>query len=357
MLRISSTLRKSSSRWIGVAVLAATAVVDSGCSALAVRLGLRVRLDTVPVTSASASLVSTRDGSKVTALGPGQSARLVIVATTAAGKQFVTVGAGRGKVAFDNYSIEASIVQVSKRGKVSLSSDPRVSDGKVGHLRISPTAHPDVVTELDVSPRYDLPFVADFSGTSGSDGSDGLDGLDGMSGSDGAPGTVDPTTGAVGSPGPGGAGTNGGNGGDGSNGQDGSPGEDVHAWIRLEPGPKPLLQIKVSGTSRRQALYLVDPNGGSLRIVSNGGSGGRGGHGGRGGRGGSGGNGSPTGTSGIDGSPGSDGMSGSDGLAGAIVLSVDPDARQYMKCISWSNRGRAGMGAERTTIEPVAALW
>jgi hypothetical protein len=350
-------LRKSSSQWIGVAVLAVTFVADSGCSALALRLGLRVRLDTVPVTAASAALVSSRDGAKVTALGPGQSARLVIVASTADGKQFATVGAGKGKVAFDNYSIEASVVQVSKRGKVSLSPDPRVSDGKVAHLRISPTAHPEVVAELDVPARYDLPFVADFSGSSGFNGSDGLDGLDGLAGANGTPGTVDPTTGAVGNPGPGGSGANGGNGGDGSNGQDGSRGEDVHAWIRLEPGPKPLLQIKVSSSSRREAFYLVDPNGGSLEIVSNGGSGGRGGHGGRGGRGGAGGSGFPNGTSGMDGMSGSDGRSGSDGLAGAITLSVDPAAQPYIKCINWLNQGRAGMGTERTTIEPVAPLW
>lgn len=338
-------------------MLAITVAGASGCSALAVRLGMRVRLDTVPVTSASASLVSRRDGSKVTALGPGQSASLVVTATTADGKQFVTAGAGKGKVAFDNYSIEASIVQVSKRGLVSLSADPRVSDGKVGHLRISPTAHPDVVAEVDVPPRYDLPFVVDFSGSSGFDGPEGLDGLDGMSGSPGTPGTVDPTTGAVGNPGPGGPGTSGGNGGDGSAGGDGSPGEDVHAWIRLEPGPRPLLQIKVSGSSRRQEFYLVDPNGGSLRIVSNGGAGGRGGHGGKGGRGGAGGNGFPNGLSGTDGSPGSDGRPGSDGLAGAITLSIDPAAQPYMKCVSWLNRGRAGPGTVRTTVEPVAALW
>jgi len=350
-------LLKSLGRRIGVAVLAVTVIACTGCSALAVRLGLRVRLDTVPVTSASASLVSSRDGSKVTALGPGQSARLVVVATTADGKQFVTVGAGKGKVAFDNYIIEAAVVQVSRRGKVSLSSDPRVSDGKMGHLRISPAAHPDVVAELDVSPRYDIPYIADFSGTSGTDGFDGTNGLDGLSGSDGTPGTVDPATGAVGNPGPGSPGANGGNGGNGSNGGDGWPGEDVHAWIRLEPGPKPLLQIKVSGSSRRQVFYLVDPNGGSLRIVSNGGSGGRGGHGGRGGRGGSGGNGSPNGISGTDGMPGSDGQQGSDGAGGAIILSVDPAAQPYIKCISWLNWGRGGMGAERTTIEPVAALW
>jgi hypothetical protein len=350
-------LRRSFSHWMGIVMLAVTAVGGSGCSALAVRLGLRVPLDTLPVASASASLVSRRDGSKVTALGPGQSARLVIAATTSDGKQFVTVGAGSGKVAFDNYSIEASVVQVSKRGTVSLASDPRVSDGKIGHLRISSMAHPEVVTELDVPARYDLPFVADFSGSSGINGADGTDGIDGMSGAAGTPATVDPTTGVVGNPGTGGSGTNGGNGGDGSNGEAGSPGEDVHAWIRLESGPKPLLQIKVSSGSRRQAFYLVDPNGGSLRIVSNGGAGGRGGHGGRAGRGGSGGSGFPNGTSGMDGIPGMDGLSGSDGLAGAITLSVDPAAQPYMKCISWSNQGRAGTGSGRTTIEPVAALW
>src|SRR3569833_785085 len=350
-------LRRSLGRWIGVAVLAVTILADCGCSTLAVRLGLRVRLDTVPVTSLSASLVSSRDESKVLALGPGQSARLVIVATTAAGKQFVTSGAGRGKVAFDNYRIEASIVQVSKRGKVSLSSDPRVSDGKVGHVRISPAAYPDVVTQIDVPARYDLAFVADFSGSSGSNGLDGTDGFDGMSGPDGLPGAVDPATGVVGSPGPRSPSTNNRNRSNESNGGDGSPGEDVHAWIRLEPGPKPLLQIKVSSSSRREAFYLVDLSGGSFRIVSNGGSGGHGGHGGRAGRGGSGGIGSPNGTSGTVGIPGSDGLAGCDGLAGSIILSVDPDAQQYMKCISWLNRGRAGPGIERTTIEPVAELW
>lgn len=184
-----------------------------------------------------------------------------------------------------------------------------------------------------------------------------MDGFDGMAGAPGTPGTVDPKTGAVGNPGPGGPGTNGGNGGNGSAGGDGSPGEDVHAWIRLEPGPRPLLQIKVSGSSRRQEFYLVDPKGGTLKIVSNGGPGGRGGHGGKGGRGGSGGDGFPGGTSGVDGTAGLDGPSGSDGLAGAITLSIDPEAQPYMQCVSWLNRGRAGMGAVRTIIEPVAALW
>ena len=86
----------------------------------------------------------------------------------------------------------------------------------------------------------------------------------------------------TGNPGPGGNGTDGGNGGDGSDGQDGSPAPPVHAWIRLESSTKPLLQIKVSGGSR-ESLYIVDPSGGSLKVLANGGAGGRGGSGGRGG--------------------------------------------------------------------------
>src|ERR1700722_1514879 len=190
------------SRWGGITALVFVFVPLAGCSSLAVWLGLRVRLDKLPVTTVSASMVSKRGGPTVSALGPGQSARLVLIATTLDGKQFATVGAGSGKVAFDNYTIEPTIVAVSKRGAVSLSSDPRVSEGKVAHLHIITTAHPEVVTDLDIPVRYDIPFVANFSGSNGSAGSDGTNGLDGSAGSDGSPGSVDPTTGLLGNPGP-----------------------------------------------------------------------------------------------------------------------------------------------------------
>ncbi|MGH8138567.1 MAG: hypothetical protein ACREVV_10285 [Steroidobacteraceae bacterium] len=48
-----------------------------GCSAVAEYLGLQVRLDKIPVTPLSASPVDKRS-SPVVALGPGQSARLVL---------------------------------------------------------------------------------------------------------------------------------------------------------------------------------------------------------------------------------------------------------------------------------------
>jgi hypothetical protein len=62
-----------------------------GCSAIEVGLGLRMRLDKVPVSAVSATL------SPDPGLAPGKPKRLIITATTSDGKQLVTVGAGRGK--------------------------------------------------------------------------------------------------------------------------------------------------------------------------------------------------------------------------------------------------------------------
>jgi len=347
-------------RWLGGALISLALLSTAGCSELAVRLGFRVRLEHKPVTAIAASLKDPRGGSAVGALAPGQSAQLVIVATTADGKQYATVGAGRGKVAFDNYTITATVVQVTGRGNVSLSSDPRVSEGKVAHLRIAPVAHAGVVAELDIPVRYDIPFVANYSGADGASGFNGIDGLDGISGADGAAGSVDPTTGLIGSQGAGGRGSDGTNGGDGSNGHDGSPGLPLHIWVRLEgaTASKPLLQVKVAGGGR-ESLYIVDPQGGSLRVLDDGGAGGRGGSGGRGGRGGSGGQGFPPGMSGLDGQPGSDGRRGNGGAGGTIAVSVDPAAQAYVGRITWSNHsGNGAPGpAAAITVEPVAALW
>jgi hypothetical protein len=319
---------------------------------------VRVRLDTVPVTAISAAIVNASNASQVNALGPGQSARLVITAASEDGKQFVTTGAGHGKVAFDNYTITASIVHVSTSGKVTMPVDPRVSDGQAGQLHIVTVAHPDVTTDLVVPVRYDIAFTADFSGQNGTDGLDGMDGLDGSSGQDGAPPTVDPTTGAAGLAGPGERGSDGGNGTDGSNGGDGAPGQAVHVWMRLVPGPRPLLQVKAAGVLKTQ-LFLVDPNGGSLKVVANGGQGGRGGRGGRGGHGGQGGSGFPPGSNGWDGRPGMDGTAGFGGRAGTITVSVDPEAQRYLNCLTLINRSGSGQAGAPPSIheEPVPTLW
>src|SRR5262249_9720310 len=162
--------------------------------------------------------------------------------------------------------------------------DPRVSEGKEALVRITVVGHPDVTTDLNVPLRYDTAFAADFSGKPGLDGIDGTEGLPGV---DGASGSFDPT-----SPSEGGRGSDGLNGSDGTNGGDGEPGEPVHLWVTVEPGTRGFLQVRTASATREQ-LFLIDPNGGSLSVDTNGGPGGRGGRGGKGGRGGSGGGGFP----------------------------------------------------------------
>src|ERR1700733_13653615 len=93
-----------------------------GCSSIEVGLGLRMRLDKVPVTAVSATL------SPEPGLSPGKSGRLIITATTSDAKQFVTVGAGHGNVLFDSFTFAATTVTVNKKGVVSLPADPRLSE-------------------------------------------------------------------------------------------------------------------------------------------------------------------------------------------------------------------------------------
>ena len=333
-------------------------VLLAGCSPIAEKLGLRVRLDAVSVTAVSAHLTAERDHSVLSALGPGQSAQLVIVAADRDGKQWTTVGAGHGNVAFDNYAITADVVQLSHNGKVSMPADPHASEGRVGHLRIVPLGYPAAVAELDIPARYDLGFVADFSGAEGPNGADGIPGSDGIAGVDGAPATVDPVTGLLGTQGPGGAGSSGGNGGAGYDGRDGIPGGKVQVWMKRAPGTPTRLRIKIVGRTKT-LFFLVDPNGGSLRILANGGRGGRGGNGGRGGHGGAGGNGFPPGPSGADGIAGFDGRPGANAAAGTITVSVDPDAQPYLACLNLMNRDGAGSAgpAPSIKVESVADAW
>jgi hypothetical protein len=317
--------------------------VLGGCGSIEVALGLRTRLDKVPVAALSASL-------SPEALSPGESGRLVIVATTTDGKAMATVGAGHGKVLFDSFTFDASVAAVNKKGVVSLSADPRISDGRMPHVRISAIGHPEVVAELDIPVRYDAAFTAHFSGRPGFNGTSGLDGL---SGSDGAAGSAD-----LNNPSAGGRGSDGTNGGDGQDGGAGEPGQTVHLWMTLKPDSHTLLQVRAASPDHEQ-FFLVDTNGGSLAIDASGGRGGSGGSGGRGGRGGSGGIGFPNGFSGSDGRDGSNGRAGRDGAAGAIVVSVDPLATQFLDRIHFANESGSGAAgpAPEVRIEPVPALW
>jgi hypothetical protein len=319
-----------------------------GCAFIEVGLGMRMRLDKVPVTALSATL------SPDPGLAPGKSGRLIITATTRDAKQLVTVGAGRGKVLFDSFTFSATTVTVNKKGVVSLAADPRASEGAMPHIQIAVVGHPDVSVDLSIPVRYDVAFVANFAGRAGFKGVDGLDGLAGSSGSDGSVDISNPSAGQ----------SAGGRGGDGTNGEDGrdggpgQPGEAVHVWMTLRSGDHPLLQVRAASKTHTE-LFLIDPNGGSLTVDASGGAGGAGGSGGRGGRGGSGGSGFPPGFSGQDGRDGYNGHAGSDGPAGTIIVSVDNQAAPYLNKLQPINKNGSGAPGPKPEIriETVAPIW
>ena len=312
------------------------AVALCGCSRLEVKLGWRVDIAKLPVASMDARLQGDPG------VAPGERSPLIVTLLQPDGTVLTTTGAGKGKVRWSDLVVAATTVSVNKKGVVSLAHDPRVSDGKMGHVTITVPSHPELHVDLDVPVRYDYAFAANFSG---SNGTNGLNGTDGTSGSNGSMGSMDPNN-----PSAGGDGGNGTDGGDGGNGSDGGDGPNVQVFLRLRSGTKPLLQASVQAAGHKQWFYLVDPQGGSLTVSSAGGSGGAAGKGGRGGSGGSGGMGSPPGNSGMAGHDGLDGHAGSDGSPGTITVTYDPSAQPYLSALHVSK-------SASLKEAPVQALW
>jgi hypothetical protein len=314
-------------------------LVLSGCAAVQVRLGMKAYLSKIPVTSMEAKLA------KGAAIAPGERLPLVVAFTEPDGKVWVTEGEGHGKILWKDLTVTPTVVTAGKKGVVSLSSDPRISDGKVAHVAITVPSHPDMHSEIDIPIRYDYTYSFYISGSSGSSG---LNGSDGMDGSSGSMGSIDPNN-----PSPGGNGSDGTNGSDGSDGGPGGDASPTQVRVALRPGPHPLLQVGVSAAGYNK-LYLIDPNGGFLTVTSEGGRGGSGGKGGRGGRGGSGGSGSSSGSSGRDGLSGRDGSDGSSGRAGSITVTYDPQAKPFLNIIRLSNAGGPRPVFQE---QPVGPLW
>jgi hypothetical protein len=309
-----------------------------GCSAVKVKLGMRIYLANTSVTSMQASLPKG-------AIAPGQKLPLAVQFTQPGGSVLMTEGQGQGKVLWNDLTVTPTVVKADQKGNVTLPRDPRISDGKIAHVTITVPSHPDLHADLDIPITYDYNFVSNFSGGGGSSGMNGSDGMDGTSGSTGS---IDPNN-----PSPGGNGSNGTNG---SNGQDGGNGGDappVQIRVALRSGSHPLLQISVSAAGK-QLFYLVDPQGGALTVKAEGGPGGTGGLGGRGGYGGSGGMGIPNGSSGSDGASGRNGFSGSPGRGGIMTVTYDPQAKPYLTAIHLSNQGGPSPVFNE---EPVAPLW
>lgn len=339
-------IKDESLKVLHILTVAASAVLSaalllamSACASVQVKLGWKVYLDRTPVQSIQAGLP---DGP---AIAPGKKSALLVRVAEPDGKVLTTEGKGGGKVMWSDLQVTATVVTVNKKGVLSLAKDPRVSDGKLGHIIITVPSHPDLRAELDIPFRYDIAFSSTFSGSKGSDGINGTDGIDGTPGS---PGSTDPNNPS--------AGGDGGNGTDGSNGEDGGQGGDappVDVQVALQSESQPLLQVAVSAAGKKK-FYLVDPKGGSLTVHADGGAGGSGGRGGRGGRGGSGGTGSPNGSSGRDGMDGRNGWDGSQGRGGAITMTYDPQAKPYLNVIHLSSQnGPAPVSKEQT----LTALW
>ena len=319
--------------------VAALAFSLSGCTAVKVKLGMRVYLAKAPVASMQASLPNGPG------IAPGEKSPLVVTVTEPDGKVLQTEGKGGGKVMWKDLAVTATVASVTPKGILTLPHDPRKSENQVVHVTITVPSHPDIRTELDVPVRYNYKFVCNFNGAAGTDG---MNGSDGMDGSPGSMGSIDPNN-----PSPGG---------DGGNGTDGSPGGDggsggsapaVQVKVALQAGPPQLLQVAVTAAGHRR-LYLVDPQGGSLTVTADGGPGGSGGRGGRGGHGGSGGSGTPSGNSGRDGMDGRNGFDGSPGRGGSITMIYDPAAKPFLNMIHLS----AKYGPTPVLNEAaVAALW
>lgn len=165
----------ASAKW-AASVAVASLLALSGCTAVRVKLGMRVYLAKTLVSSMQASLP------KGPAMAPGEKTPLVAQFTQPDGKVLVTEGAGKGKVLWSDLTVTPTLVKVDKKGVLTLPHDPRVSDGKTAHVAITVPSHPDLHADVDIPITYDYNFVANFSGGPGADGSNGMDGMAGSSG-------------------------------------------------------------------------------------------------------------------------------------------------------------------------------
>jgi len=294
----------------------------SGCTTLETALKWKTPLNKISISSIAVTL---RDKN---GLAPGHSGQLMITVTEPSGTVLCAGGPKNNQIMWDDVAITGTVVSVKQRGVISMPDDPRISDGKVGHVVVTVPSHPDVRAEMDIPIRYDDGFTANFSGSNGMDGISGMDGIDGSMGSSGSM--------VPGNPSPGGRGADGTNGSDGQDGGMGASASQVQVKIALQDAAKKLLQIEVDA-DHQQKFFLVDPSGGSLLVKADGGKGGTGGRGGRGGKGGMGGVGSPSGMQGMDGHEGRSGFDGVAGHGGLITVIYDPAVKPYLKAIHLSS--------------------
>lgn len=270
---------------------------------------------------------------------PGESLPLEVEAQTVESEVY-RAGEGSGLVPWNEFEVKVEGPVTFAGGLITVAADPRVIASSPGSTVSANTIyHRDVTASIPVPVHYACTYVANFEGESGQDGRNGPRGDRGRSGSMGSTFESSPEPG-----GDGGAGGHGGPGSHGSAGFDAAPVTVSATTIRSDAtGGNPFIQVAVSRAGETTSqLYLIDPSGGSLRILARGGRGGGGGAGGEGGDGGSGGSGLPGGYGG----PGGDGSHGGNGSFGGrgapIVLVVDPSVEPFLSVFSFDGEGGTG---------------
>jgi hypothetical protein len=117
-------------------LLAACLLAQSGRSSMKLKLGWRVDRTQIPVSSIEVSLP------KSPGIAPGQKSPPVVKVTQPNGKVLLTEGQGGGKVQWKGLHVTASVVNVNQKGVLSLARDPRVSDGRLGHVTVTVPSQP-----------------------------------------------------------------------------------------------------------------------------------------------------------------------------------------------------------------------
>ena len=190
----------------------APAVALAGCTEMKIKMGMTMSVATLPVNQMEVHLA------KPQGVGPGQNASLVVTFTGPNGQTWRTEGAGGGVIMWEDLTIASTIATYNNDGTVSLPVDPRLSDGKTGHVVVTLAFNPNLRAEADVPTRYDLKYFADFNGSSRLTGN--------------AP--------------------------------------NVMLRLVMHPGDRRMIEAAVQSSEGKETFYLIDPNGGSLSVSADG---------------------------------------------------------------------------------------
>ncbi len=189
------------------------AVVLAGCTQMKIDTGMRMNVATLPLNQMKVHLA------KPQGVAPGQKASLIVTFAGPNGQTWSTEGAGRGAIMWEDLTITSTVVACNNDGTVSLSDDPRLSDGKIGHVVVTLAFNQALRAETDIPVRYDVKYYANFNG------SDRLTGN--------AP--------------------------------------SVLVRLVMHPGDRRMIEAAVQPAGDKEKFYLIDPDGGSLSVSADGG--------------------------------------------------------------------------------------